>query len=141
MSLCFVIFYVHVFLFCKSEWFIGLDAKIMREKKRKYRILIFWASLVGEENEEHSCENSSETLASMVGLEIFPTCSSEGGARMIFGWEIDWLQLFFFFFFWRKVMACFGRWKMNGNVRFSCVLCVWFSVFIWFFLGCAILCS
>ena len=69
----------------------------MREKKRKYRILIFWASLVGEENEEHNCENSSETLASMVGLEIFPTCSSEGGARMIFGWEIDWLQLFFFF--------------------------------------------
>ena len=54
MSLCFVIFYVHVFLFCKSEWFIGLDAKKMREKKRKYRILIFWASLVGEENEEHS---------------------------------------------------------------------------------------
>ena len=31
---------------------MGLDSKKMREKKRKYRILIFWRSLVGEENEE-----------------------------------------------------------------------------------------
>ena len=30
-----------------------LVAKKMQEKKRKYRILIFWASFVGEENEEH----------------------------------------------------------------------------------------
>ena len=30
-------------------------------------------------------ENSLETLASMVGLEIFPACTGEGGARMIFG--------------------------------------------------------
>ena len=41
-------------------------------------------------------ENSPETLANMVGLEIFSAGTSEGGARMIFGWEIDWLQLFFF---------------------------------------------
>ena len=134
MSLCFVIFYVHVFLFCKSEWFIGLDAKKMREKKRKYRILIFLASLVGEENEEHSW---------------WGTWKFAGDPRQ-YGWIGDlsslhwwrrslndfWLRnslVTTFFFFWREVMACFGRWKMNGNVRFSCVLCVWFSGFIWFF--------
>ena len=142
MSLCFVIFYVHVFLFCKSEWFISLDAKKMWEKKRKYRILIFWASLVGEENEEHSWRGTWKFvgdprqygwIGDLSGLQQWMRSSND-----------FWLRnrlVTAFFFFWRKVMACFGRWKMNGNVRFSCVLCVWFSGFIWFFLGCALLCS
>ena len=41
------------FYFVNLSDFMSLVAKKMQEKKRKYRILIFWASLVGEENEEH----------------------------------------------------------------------------------------
>ena len=52
-----------------------------------------------------------------------------------YGWI---LVVFDFKFFWRKVMASFGRWKMNGNLRFSCVVCVWFSGFLWFFWGCVL---
>ena len=49
------------FYFVNLSDFMSLVAKKMQKKKRKYRILIFWASLVGEENEEQIVLSSSRS--------------------------------------------------------------------------------
>ena len=62
-------------------------ARVLRLEKRSLRHIVRAVSVYERERERESeIEISGHTFPFVVvGLEIFPACSGEGGARMIFG--------------------------------------------------------
>ena len=61
--------------------------RVLRLEKRSLRHIVRAVSVYERERERESeIEISGHTFPFVVvGLEIFPACSGEGGARMIFG--------------------------------------------------------